>query len=73
MATAIDIFLKQITLTGGIPFTVTLPKAPDNVNTDLISVSRIREMLNEGMDDIENGRVRRAKDAFAEFKERHQK
>jgi len=64
MATAIDMFLKQITLTGGIPFAVTLPKAPDSVNTDLVSVSRIREMLDEGLDDIENGRARSAKDVF---------
>jgi len=27
MATAIDMFIKQITLTGGIPFAVALPKA----------------------------------------------
>lgn len=66
MATAIDMFLKQITLTGGIPFAVTLPKAPDSVNTDVMSTSRIREMLNEGIDDIENERVLSAKDAFAQ-------
>lgn len=34
MSTAIDIYLNQIALTGGIPFTVTLPKAPDSINTD---------------------------------------
>ena len=28
MSTAIDIYLNQISLTGGIPFAVTLPKAP---------------------------------------------
>jgi len=69
MATAIDMFLKQITLTGGIPFAVTLPKAPDSVNTDLVSVSRIREMLDEGLDDIENGRARSAKDVFTKSRE----
>lgn len=29
MSTAIDMYLNQIFLTGGIPFAVTLPKAPD--------------------------------------------
>lgn len=29
MSTAIDIYLNQISLTGGIPFAVTLPKVPD--------------------------------------------
>ena len=28
MATAIDMYLRQITLTGGIPFSPSLPKAP---------------------------------------------
>jgi len=70
MATAIDIFLKQITLTGGIPFAVTLPKAPDSVNADMMSVSRIREVLDEGLDDVENGKVCPAKDVFAKSRAR---
>ena len=31
MSTAIDMYLNQIYLAGGIPFSVTLPKAPKNV------------------------------------------
>jgi len=69
MATAIDMFLKQITLTGGIPFAVTLPKAPNSVNTDMMSVSLIRDKLNEGLSDIENGRVSSARETFARFRE----
>ena len=34
MSTAIDMYLNQISLTGGIPFAVTLPKAPDSLNVD---------------------------------------
>lgn len=34
MSTAIDMYLNQISLTGGIPFAVTLPKAPNSINTD---------------------------------------
>ena len=70
MATAIDIFLKQIALTGGIPFAVMLPKAPGNINADMMSVSQIRDMLSEGMSDIENDRVRPARKAFEQFRER---
>ena len=70
MATAIDMFLKQITLTGGIPFVVVLPKAPNSVNADMMSASLIRDKLNEGLSDVENGRVRPAWEAFAQFKER---
>jgi addiction module RelB/DinJ family antitoxin len=71
MATAVDMFLKQVTLTGGIPFSVTLPKAPESVNADMMSVSQIREKLAEGLSDVENGKVRSAKETFKRFKESH--
>ena len=71
MSTAIDMFLKQVTLTGGIPFAVTLPKAPNNVNADTMSVAQIRNMLDEGLTDVDNGRVRPAREAFMRFKEGH--
>ena len=35
MSTAIDMYLNQISLTGGIPFAITLPKAPETINADL--------------------------------------
>jgi addiction module RelB/DinJ family antitoxin len=35
MATAIDMYLKQIPLVGGIPFSVTLPKALMKNNVDI--------------------------------------
>ena len=68
MATAIDMFLKQVTLTGGIPFAITLPKAPDSINADKMAVSQVRKMIDEGLSDIENGRTHPAKEAFAEYK-----
>jgi addiction module RelB/DinJ family antitoxin len=71
MATAIDIFLKQITLTGGIPFAVTLPKAPDSINTDIMSASEIREKLNEGYNDYREGKGKPAAEVFANFRENH--
>ncbi|BDF05473.1 hypothetical protein CE91St63_25350 [[Clostridium] hylemonae] len=40
VSTAIDMYLNQISLTGGIPFSVTLPKAPDEINADLMNDSR---------------------------------
>jgi addiction module RelB/DinJ family antitoxin len=69
MATAIDMFLKQVTLTGGIPFVVALPQAPVSVNADMMSSSQIRDKLNEGLSDIDNGRVRPAREAFARFRD----
>jgi len=70
MATAIDMFLKQIMLTGGIPFTITLPKSPYSINTNLMSASQIRSKLEEGLSDIESGRELPAREAFARSRER---
>jgi len=69
MATAIDMFLKQVTLTGGLPFMVALPKSPSSVNVDMMNASQIRDKLNEGLSDVHNGRVRPAREAFARFRE----
>ena len=71
MSTAIDMYLNQIFLTGGIPFAVTLPKVPDDINADLMTVDELRAKLKKGYDDIEAGRVKDAADAFAEFRESH--
>jgi len=70
MATAIDMFLKQIALTGGIPFPITLPKTPNIINADTMSTKMIREALNDGLSDIEKGNVRLAREAFAQSRER---
>ena len=69
MATAIDMFLKQVALTGGIPFAITLPKAPDGINADLMTAPQIRNLLDEGLADVASGRVRSAREAFAGFRE----
>ena len=71
MSTAIDMYLNQIALTGGIPFAVTLPKAPDAVNADLMTNEELLLRLKKGLDDIETGKVQEAAAAFADFKERH--
>jgi addiction module RelB/DinJ family antitoxin len=68
MSTAIDIFLKQVTLTGGIPFAITLPKAPDSINADMMSATQIRSKLEEGLADIDNGKTRPAREAFEQFR-----
>lgn len=60
MATAIDMYLKQITLVGGIPFSVTLPKAPAAVNTDMMSADEIHSKLQSGIKEAEEGKVKDA-------------
>ena len=71
MSTAIDIFLNQIAMTGGIPFAVTLPKAPASVNADLMTIDDIHATLQEGYSDIEKGNVHDAATAFQTFRETH--
>lgn len=71
MSTAIDMYLNQISLTGGIPFAVTLPKAPDAINMDIMTKSELHAKLQKGYDDIEKGNVQNAADAFSKFKENH--
>ena len=48
MATAIDMYLKQISLVGGIPFSIVLPKAANSVNADMMSVTQIHQKLEKG-------------------------
>lgn len=71
MSTAIDMYLNQIYLTGGIPFAVTLPKAPDSINADEMTVDEIRNALQEGLSDLEAGRVQNATKAFEAFRKSH--
>ena len=71
MSTAIDMYLNQISLTGGIPFSISLPKAPQSLNMDMMSAEEIHNKLQEGYEDVKAGRVQDAASAFAKFRENH--
>ena len=71
MSTAINMYLNQIALTGGIPFEVALPKVPRSVNADLMDVDEIHAHLKEGFDDIKADKVQDAESAFVSFRESH--
>lgn len=64
MSTAIDMYLNQISLTGGIPFAVTLPHAPSALNADMMTTGEIHAKLQEGYEDVQAGRVQDAALAF---------
>ena len=68
MSTAIDMFLKQITLVGGIPFSVTLPKVPVSVNADVMTADEIHAKLRKGLTDAEEGQVQDVRQAFETFR-----
>ena len=71
MSTAIDMYLRQITLTGGIPFRVSLPQAPDAINADLMTTAEIHPKLQKSVDDIEAGLVQDETAAFAAVRQNH--
>lgn len=64
MSTAINMYLNQISLTGGIPFAVTLPKAPEDINADVMTDEEIHAKLQNGYDDVKAGRVKKAAEAL---------
>jgi addiction module RelB/DinJ family antitoxin len=71
MATAVDMFLRQITLTGGIPFDVSLPKVPVAINADAMAAEQLRAELMAGYEDMKQGNTQDASTAFAKFRETH--
>ncbi|MCD7810128.1 MAG: type II toxin-antitoxin system RelB/DinJ family antitoxin [Erysipelotrichaceae bacterium] len=71
MSVAINIYLNQISYTGGIPFPVTLPKTPNSVNADLMSDEELLAKIKKAYADIEAGNVQNAEFAFSKFRENH--
>ena len=71
MATAIDMYLRQISLTGGIPFNVALPKTPESINADAMSAETLRRELSLGYEDMKALRTQDAAEAFRAFREAH--
>ena len=71
MATAVDMFLRQIALTGSIPFAIALPKAPDSVSADKMTAQQLRSAIQAGLEDAEAGNIQDASAAFAQFRKQH--
>jgi addiction module RelB/DinJ family antitoxin len=68
MSTAMDMYLNQIYLVGGIPFPVTLPKNRISANIDALDESALDSKLRAGVEEAKNGRVRDASEAFSEHR-----
>ena len=72
MATAVDMYLHQIVLTGGIPFLVSLPKTPPaSVNADAMTTEALHRELLTGYEELEAGRVQDAATVFETFRQAH--
>jgi DNA-damage-inducible protein J len=71
MSTAVDLFLNQIVLTGGLPFSVTLPKAPARIDATRMTDEQVHAKIWEGYESYKAGKVQNAEDAFNTFRETH--
>lgn len=71
MSTAVDMFLNQIVLVGGIPFSVTLPSAHENIDTTGMSDEQIHAKIQQGYESYKAGKTQNAAKAFERFRESH--
>ena len=71
MSTAVDMFLNQVVLVGGIPFSVTVPKPSADIDASQMNESQIHTKLQRGYDDYKSGRTQDARIAFSKFRETH--
>ncbi len=66
-SSAINMFYKQIILQRGIPFDVTLP-ASAPLDLSEMTAAEVSQELGKGYADMKAGRVKQAKDVFADIR-----
>lgn len=71
MSTAVDMFLNQVVLVGGIPFSVTIPKPSMDIDASQMTENQLHAKLQRGYDDYKAGRIQNAAKAFKKFRESH--
>jgi len=71
MSIAVDMFLNQVVLTRGIPFAVTLPSAPESIDTTKMSTEEIHDKIQKGYESYKAGRTQNVVKAFEKFRESH--
>ena len=69
MSVAVSAYLKQIALTGSIPFKIALPEAPASVNANLMTPEELRQKLEEACLSANDGNLIDAEEFFAKFYE----
>ena len=71
LSTAIDMYLNQIILKKGIPFSVDAMEGPDYLNPDKVSLEEFAASIQRGHDDIAAGRYYTLDEAFGYLKEKY--
>ena len=64
-------FLNQIVLVGGIPFSVTLPNAPESIDMTKMNEDQIHAKIQRGYESYKAGHTQNAAEAFNRFRESH--
>lgn len=67
MSDAINMFLRQAILHGGLPFEVKIPPAPESVTVR--SKEELREKLEIGLRQIEEGKVHDARTVMTKYRQ----
>lgn len=65
MSTAITMYLKQIVLTGGIPFTAKLPAAPRAVDVDRMTDEELTNLLQSRLSAVADAQGASLDEAYA--------
>ncbi|MBQ9239934.1 MAG: type II toxin-antitoxin system RelB/DinJ family antitoxin [Duodenibacillus sp.] len=73
VAASVDTSLRQIASTEGIPFSDSLPKAPDAINVGLMTEEQVHAELQAGYDDFLAVRVQDAEAALADLRKHLQR
>ena len=71
MSTAVDMFINQVVLVGGIPFSVTVPKSLADIDAAQMTEAQLHAKLQRGYNDYKAARTHNAAQAFVEFREIH--
>ena len=66
---AVNMFLHQISLVGGLPFDVKIPSAPESVIAH--NIDELYEMLEVGRDQIQEGKVIDANVVMAQIRDKY--
>lgn len=72
VSVAVDMYLHQIVLTGGIPFSPTLPRHPAEIDATQMDDKQLRAKLEKGYRDYRSGKVKNAKEVFTDFMKQHE-
>lgn len=57
MSTAVTMFLRQVALSGGLPFTPQLPRAPRSIDIDYMDDEQLAELIGQRIDEANAGKT----------------